>query len=239
MKMLISSYLLAGLALLGSSMANAGITLGGTRIIYPQKSKEVSILVKNEDTRDVMIQSWLDPENGNKDQDVPFALTPSLSRLAGNKQQTLRLFYFGKGLPTNRESVFWLSVQEIPQKAEGDNTLQIALRQRIKVFYRPDNLPGAPEEAVKQLKWRVIHEHGKHYLQVNNESPYYVSFSDTKLVSGAKTYSLISEMVPPDSVRKFEVAGAAGLLGSGAMTVEFININDYGAPVSHSVPVAG
>ena len=33
-----------------------------------------------------------------------------------------------------------LNVQEIPQKSASANTLQIALRQRIKVFYRPDNL---------------------------------------------------------------------------------------------------
>ena len=41
----ISRYLLLGFALLGSSLACAGITLDGTRVIYPEKSKEVSIPV--------------------------------------------------------------------------------------------------------------------------------------------------------------------------------------------------
>ncbi|HEK1766274.1 TPA: fimbria/pilus periplasmic chaperone [Pseudomonas putida] len=230
-----SRYLLAGLALLTVSVANAGITLGGTRIIYPQKSKEVSILVKNDGARDIMIQSWLDSEHA--DQDVPFAITPSLSRLAGKKQQMLRVFYFGQGLPTDKESVFWLSVQEIPQKTESDNTLQIALRQRIKVFYRPTNLPGSPESAADSLKWQMVSEKGKRYLQVSNGAPYFVSLSEVRLVVGTKKYSVSSEMIAPHDQKKFEVKGAQETSGPAAMVVEYININDYGAPISHSQAV--
>ncbi|MDH1629564.1 fimbrial biogenesis chaperone [Pseudomonas mosselii] len=232
-----SRYLLAGLALLGASVANAGITLGGTRIIYPEKSKEVSILVKNDGARDIMIQSWLDPEQGKQGKDVPFAITPSLSRLAGNKQQMLRIFYFGQGLPADKESVFWLSVQEIPQKAEGDNTLQIALRQRIKVFYRPGNLPGSPEDAANGLKWQVLNEKGKHYLHVINNAPYFVSLSDVKLVVGAEKHVIASDMVSPFGHKKFEIKDSLDAWSRAAMTVEFMNINDYGAPVSHSQSV--
>lgn len=229
-----SRYLLAGLALLTASVANAGITLGGTRIIYPEKSKEVSILVKNDGAQDIMIQSWLDPEQRDQGKDVPFAITPSLSRLAGNKQQMLRLFYFGQGLPADRESVFWLSVQEIPQKAESDNTLQIALRQRIKVFYRPNNLPGSPEDAANDLSWQVVNDKGKHYLQVSNKAPYFVSLSEVKLGVGSKKYPIVSEMVAPYGQKKFQVDAAIDASSSAAMNVEFTNINDYGAPVSHS-----
>ncbi|MGH8437463.1 MAG: fimbrial biogenesis chaperone [Pseudomonas sp.] len=234
-----SRYLLAGLALLFATVANAGITLGGTRLVYPEKSKEVSILVKNDGARDIMIQSWLDPESGNKDEEVPFALTPALSRLAGNKQQTLRVFYFGEGLATDKESVFWLSVQEIPQKAAGDNTLQIALRQRIKVFYRPAKLAGSPEDAVKTLKWRTLVEQGQRYLQVTNDSPYFVSFGETKVVIAGKTYPLASEMLSPNSTRKFLARGAPVSAAPGVMTVEFFNINDYGAPINNKVSISG
>ncbi|WP_227698283.1 molecular chaperone [Pseudomonas chlororaphis] len=231
-----SRFALAGLALLCACQANAGITLGGTRIIYPEKSKEVSIQIKNDGARDVMIQSWLDPESEQQGQDLPFALTPSLSRLAGNKQQTLRLFYYGKGLPTDKESVFWLSVQEIPQKSATENTLQIALRQRIKVFYRPSNLAGSPEAAVKALKWSALVEQGKRYLQVSNDSAYFISFGESKALIAGKTYPVKSEMVPPGATKKFLVPGAPAT--ASAVTFDFFNINDYGAPVSQRVSIA-
>lgn len=231
-----SRLLLAGLALLAASAANAGITLGGTRIVYAQKSKEVSILVKNESPKDIMIQSWLDSGNGDKDQDVPFALTPSLSRLGANKQQLLRVFYFGKGLPADQESVFWLSVQEIPQKAEDDNTLQIAVRQRIKMFYRPNNLSGTPEEAVINLRWRLLTQQGKNYLEVKNGAPYFISLSEIKLVTGVNKHPLVSEMVSPNSTRTFEVPYGIDF-SAAKMSVEFSNINDYGAPTIHTSPV--
>ncbi|OLF53819.1 molecular chaperone [Pseudomonas chlororaphis] len=231
-----SRFVLAGLALLCASHANAGITLGGTRMIYPEKSKEVSIQIRNDGARDIMIQSWLDPENEQKGQDLPFALTPSLSRLAGNKQQSLRLFYYGKGLPTDKESVFWLSVQEIPQKSETENTLQIALRQRIKVFYRPSNLAGTPEAAVKALKWRSLVEQGKRYLQVSNDSAYFISFGESKAVIAGKTYPVNNEMLSPGATKKFLVPGAP--VSASAVTLDFFNINDYGAPISHHVSIA-
>jgi len=233
-----SRYLLAGLALLSASVANAGITLGGTRLIYAEKSKEASILIKNDGAQDIMIQSWLDPESGDKDEDVPFALTPALSRLAGNKQQTLRVFYFGKGLPADKESVFWLSVQEIPQKAEG-NTLQIALRQRIKLFFRPANLVGSPQDAISGLKWQTLVERDQFYLQVTNNSPYFVSFGEAKVVIGGKSYPLTSDMLAPNSTSKFLARGAPSSLTPGVMTVEFFNINDYGAPVNNKVSISG
>lgn len=229
--------MLAGIAMLCSSVASAGITLGGTRIIYPQKSKEISILVKNDGDQDIMIQSWIEPDGAFKGKDVPFALTPALSRLSTGKQQTLRVFYFGQGLASEKESVFWLSVQEIPQKAEGDNTLQLAMRQRIKIFYRPDNLAGSPADAADNLKWRVQDEGGKRYLRVTNDSLYHVSFGTTHYKSEGNTYPVDTDMVAPLSTGKFAVKGApAGAVDKRSL-VEFYNINDYGAPVKHSVSI--
>ncbi|WP_330210891.1 fimbrial biogenesis chaperone [Pseudomonas sp. AM4(2022)] len=232
-----SRYVLAGIALLFSSAATAGITLGGTRIIYPQKSKETSILVKNDGNQDIMIQSWIEPDVAFKGQDVPFALTPALSRLATKKQQTLRIFYYGQGLPDGKESVFWLSVQEIPQKAEGENTLQLAMRQRIKVFYRPDSLTGTSAEAASGLKWRVQDESGKRYLRVTNDSLYHVSFGTTEYKSDGKTYPVDTDMVAPLSTGKFPVKGAPVGNTDKRSVVEYYNINDYGAPVRHTQSV--
>ncbi|MFK3641146.1 fimbrial biogenesis chaperone [Pseudomonas protegens] len=234
----ISRYLLLGFALLGSSLACAGITLDGTRVIYPEKSKEVSILIRNTGSQDIMIQSWLESNELHNEQNIPFALTPSLSRLAGNNQQMLRIFYYGKGLPTDKESIFWLNVQEIPQKSAEQNTLQIAVRQRIKMFYRPKNLTENSQEAVGNLKWKMLRENGKSYLQVSNGSPYHISFSSGVLSVGEKKYPVELDMVTPGSVSKFAVTGEPTAQPSQRALVEFHSINDYGTPIKGTATVS-
>lgn len=233
-----SRYCLAGFLLLSSGMVQAGITLGGTRVIYPQKLKEASIMVKNDADQDIMIQSWMEPDASNPEQDVPFALTPSLSRLGGNKQQSLRIFYAGQGLPTDKESVFWLSVQEIPQKAEADNTLQIAVRQRIKLFYRPTGLTGTPEDSVKALKWRLLNEGGKSWLLATNQSVYHMSFGAVALEYKGARYTVEANMIAPGASAKFAVKNTVALPGGSAASIEFNTINDYGVPIKYVVSIS-
>lgn len=109
---------LAGAISLYASITSAGITLDGTRVIFSAPSKETSMVVKNQGTDDIMVQSWVESNTRLQTADVPFAITPPLVRLGGQKQQVLRILYQGQGLPTDKESVFWLAVQEIPQRAK-------------------------------------------------------------------------------------------------------------------------
>jgi len=239
MKMPIATCALAGLAMLFSGVSSAGITLGGTRIIYPQKLKETSIMVKNDGDKDIMVQSWVDPDASSSDQEVPFALTPALSRLGAKKQQSLRIFYSGQGLPSDKESVFWLSVQEIPQMSEEENTLQIAVRQRIKLFYRPAGLSGTQEESVNHLKWRMVGEGGKLWLLANNPSEYHVSFGSVSLKLAGKTYAVQSKMLAPGAQDKFLVTGGSASFSQTEAVVEFNSLDDYGAPKQHTMKVSG
>ncbi|MCF5692535.1 fimbria/pilus periplasmic chaperone [Pseudomonas sp. PA-1-2A] len=229
---LLSKYFLTGFVLLFSGISSAGITLGGTRVVYQEKLKETSIMVKNDGDKDIMVQSWIEPATNVSEQDVPFALTPALSRLGANKQQSLRIFYAGKGLPANKESVFWLNVQEIPQKSESDNTLQIAIRQRIKIFYRPTGLIGS-EEAAKQLKWQLIRESGKAWLVASNSSPFYISFGEVYLKQSGKRYTVQAEMIGPGATLKFLVGSGDSLPSKERFGVEYKAINDYGAPIAY------
>lgn len=233
MKSQISKCVLTGVVLLFSGVVSAGITLGGTRVVYAEKLKETSIMVKNDGDKDIMVQSWIEPDVAFPELDVPFALTPALSRLGAGKQQSLRIFYAGKGLPANKESVFWLNVQEIPQKSEADNTLQIAIRQRIKIFYRPVGVSGTEEESAKQLKWQLIHEPGKAWLVANNSSPFYISFGEVALKQAGKRYTVQASMVAPGSTSKFLIDAGSSLSAQGKFTVEFKAINDYGAPKAY------
>lgn len=225
---------LAGGLLLLSSLAHAGITLGGTRVILQAPAKEASIPVKNRGDQDVMIQSWVEAPEGAADKNVPFALTPALSRLGSDKQQMLRIFYQGQGLPTDRESVFWLSVQEIPARPKHENTLQLAVRQRIKLFYRPAGLSGKPEDAGANVAWRLIDHQGKPALEARNPSSYHVSFAGASLDGGR--YTAGTRMLAPGATEVFELEGASGR--PAATTVDYQIINDYGGVTPHSAPLS-
>ncbi|MDF3202864.1 fimbria/pilus periplasmic chaperone [Pseudomonas sp. 1912-s] len=215
-----------------SSICLAGIQVGGTRIIFPASDREATIQVRNEGSEDTMIQSWIEAAPGQTEGNIPFAITPSLARLSYKKQQSLRIFYQGKGLPVDRESVFWLSVQEIPQLSGSENTLQVAFRQRLKVFYRPLKLPGSPDESADNLKWRLVSNSGKPALLANNASAYHVSLGSASLVINGKEYMVDSQMVNPNSTSTMTVNGLPRER-SGSAEVRWESVNDFGALVKH------
>lgn len=145
--------LLAGILLAIDSQA--GIVLNTTRVIYPAKDKEVSFGVHNTGSAEILLQSWLETNLENPDPgSLPFVVTPALARVQGDGKQVLRIIYAGTDMPPDRESVLWLNAQEIPQVAP-ENSLQVAIRQRIKVFFRPEGLQGDPAQAAQGLRWQV------------------------------------------------------------------------------------
>ncbi|AZD11519.1 putative pili asembly chaperone [Pseudomonas chlororaphis] len=214
----------------------AGIQVGGTRIIFPASDHEASMQVSNLGTEDIMIQSWIEAEPGRAEIDVPFAVTPSLARLGHRKQQTLRIFYQGKGLAQDRESVVWLSIQEIPQISETSNNLQVAFRQRLKLFYRPNGLPGSADEAANQLKWNLLKTDGAPMVLATNDSAFHVSLAQVRVIAGEKEYPVESAMVGPRDTRRMIIKGLpAGF--SGAAKIRWESINDYGALNRHDAPL--
>jgi P pilus assembly chaperone PapD len=64
---------------------------------------------------------------------------------AGQKENTLRIIdATNNQLPQDRESLFWMNVKAIPSMDKSklsDNTLQLAIISRIKLYYRPENWP--------------------------------------------------------------------------------------------------
>jgi P pilus assembly chaperone PapD len=78
-------------------------------------------------------------------------------------------------LPTDRESLVWLDVKAIPAVTDGEKKVKtkimVAVLTRIKLFYRPENLPGHAEDAISNLSWKRT---GSNSVTVTNDSPYYV-----------------------------------------------------------------
>lgn len=206
-----------------TSMAtSASVIIGGTRVIYPSEAKEVTVKLNNMGSQPVLIQSWLDSGDVNAKPEnisVPFVLTPPINRVEPNKGQTLRLSYTGAALPTNKESVFWLNVLEIPAKGVrkvDENYLQMAFRSRIKLFFRPAGLQGNANDAVKSLNWSA----SSGGVTASNPTPYFVSLV-TVAVNGRQVEG---QMIAPESSQKFALPAAAPNI-----KVSIESINDYGA----------
>ncbi|WDH20976.1 fimbria/pilus periplasmic chaperone [Pseudomonas chlororaphis] len=227
---------LALLAALVCSQAMAGVVITGTRLVYPASQKEITVKLNNNGTRPALVQSWVDSgdvESSPTSSKAPFVLSPPVSRIDPSKGQSLRLMFTGAALPSDKESVFWLNVLEIPPKAEGPvdlNVLQMAFRSRIKIFYRPDGLAGKPAEAIEQLQWTLIRQGQGFALQAHNPTAFHVSQVELALVAGAQRYDSENGMIGPGQTKVFALPTLKSAPGSGAQ-VEFNAINDYGALV--------
>lgn len=99
--------------------ACADIVISGTRIVYPQSSKDVVVNLDNHGNKPLLVQTWLDDgRDGVNPQELklPFIITPPVSRIDPKKGQSVRITYTGTPLPQDRESLFWFNVLEIPPK---------------------------------------------------------------------------------------------------------------------------
>ena len=236
------------LVLFASVTAQASVVIDSTRIVYPQNDKEVTLRLKSKNHTPVLIQAWLDSgdEHSTPDQAIaPFVVTPPIARMEPGKQQVLRLAYTGETLPSNRESLFWFNLLEVPSQSLGAqraDQLQFAFRSRIKVFFRPPNLPYGVEAAPDKLQWCHVPTAQGLALEVFNPTPYHVTFERIEVHAPGQRHvrepaaSGAENMVTPGGRRRFTLPGAKTSLGAAA-TVEFQTLDDVGMKNRHRANV--
>ncbi|HHG0471320.1 TPA: molecular chaperone [Proteus mirabilis] len=199
----------------------AGVIISGTRVIYNEGNKNVSINVKTPDKMPYLIQSWIDDFEEKKQS--KFTITPPLFRLNPDKENTLRIFLTEEGLPSDQESLFWLNIKTIPATEKTENSLQIAFKTQMKLIYRPKTLKNVNfEEEQKKLTWSK--ERGK--VIVYNPTPYFMNFQTIKFNG-----QLVDDVsyVKPFSTKSFDINDNNE---HGLISWELIN--DYGANVDLS-----
>ena len=235
MKIKILLLLFSGL-LLNATSAWAGIVINSTRVIYPEGKKEVTARLDNQNEYPSLVQSWIDSGDKNEEINkikVPFILLPPVTRIEPHQGQTLRINFTGEGfnLPSDRESVYWLNVLDIPPKASGDtgNQLQMAIRTRIKLFFRQKALQSlSAAEAAEKLTWRVISDNKKLILEAENNSPFYVSVSSVYAGTGKSSVRADGKMIDPFGKATYTFAGKNSTINK----FKYFYINDYGASIS-------
>jgi P pilus assembly chaperone PapD len=202
--------------------AHGGVSVGGTRLIFDGNKKEASITVNNSDKHAWLIQSWID-HTDNSNSAAPFLVTPPLFRLDSGQSNLLRVIPVGHPLPEDKESLFWMNVKSIPSGDKPDirrNTLQLAIKTRIKFIWRPATLKGVPENVADKLIWKA--ENGQ--ITVLNPTPFYMNFG--RMTAGGQPLtpsSVLLSWVAPGAT--LALPRPAGMHGN---EVTWTIINDFG-----------
>lgn len=230
------SALLFSVSVAVSHPALADIVISGTRVIYPQSAKDVTVKMENRGNKPLLVQTWLDDGRDTTNPQalrLPFIVTPPISRVDPAKGQTVRITYLGQPLPTDRETLFWFNVLEVPPKAKGadeQSMLQLAFRTRIKLFYRPDGLQGDPAVAAGQLKW----SQQSSTLTARNDSPYYVSLAKITASVGSQKVDIEPHYVAPFASQSYSLKATGG---AHVVHVAYSAINDFGGAEVHEANV--
>ncbi|WP_449431759.1 fimbrial biogenesis chaperone [Pseudomonas putida] len=207
--------------------ANAALTISTTRIVYDNAQRSASVVIANPSKRPFAAQAWVNTQSDDTVTAVPFLTSPNLFRLAPAAEQTVKISHLPNDLPQDRESLFFFNLQEIPQASgEVRNALNIAIRTRIKLFYRPAQVAGNPERRLKELHLSLTQHEGKPQVVIRNPTPYYYTFNRLDIVSGSDTRPLpLVDMLEPLAERRYPLP--AGLKGNDLQAIATV-INDYG-----------
>lgn len=230
--------------LLLAEAARGAVVIGGTRVVFPDQARDVSLKVENKGTEPALVQVWIDDGDEASSPSTaraPFAIAPPVFRIDPGQAHTLRIVHVGDEAPTEKEDLYWLNVLEIPPKpagAQGKNVLQFAFRHRLKLFHRPGSLPVPPERAAAGLRWTLERDGEAASLRVDNPSPYHVSFNAVALATakGAEApLALGGGMVGPGAAMRFKLPAKPRGVQDGK--VDFVTINDFGAAIPGSAAI--
>ncbi|EOT6916490.1 TPA: fimbrial chaperone [Escherichia coli] len=166
------------LSVMISSQAMAAFVLNGTRFIYEEGKKNTTFEVTNQSAETYGGQVWI--ENPDMTNETAYLIpVPPFFKVEPKGKQIVRVMKGGNSLPVDRESLFWLNVQEIPPKSketEG-SMLAVAINTRVKLIYRPRNLVEGRKGAEKNMQ--ILHRGGEAYL--NNPTPYWFAVTAVKV----------------------------------------------------------
>lgn len=224
-----------GLLWASVGLADGGLSLSQTRVVFDGKAKSAKVTLNNQSDRVYLINSRVlaTPEASSQTAEVmPFMVTPPLFRLEKESRNTVLIAKNDTStLPTDRESVFYLSFLAIPavnnpanqaatDKDEGTTTTQVSLgiRTVIKLFYRPSGLAMPAAAAPEKL---TFSQQGTQ-LVVKNPTPYYLTLAQLTLDGRAVNVREQGAMIAPFAEQTYEVKGGT------ANRIEWSVITEFG-----------
>lgn len=212
--------------LISSNIALASLSADQTRYIFRGDKDSLTVTIKNNNKEHTYGgQAWID-NILEKDTRPTFIVTPSFFKVAPGGQQSLRIIMASETLPQDKESIYWLNIQDIPPAMEGSG-LAIALRSKLKLFYRPQGLINGRKGAEEGIS--VQQRSGTTMLV--NSTPYIFAIeslfdeSGKKLIINNNTAQKLLMFMPGDEVAipDFKIAKVAALDDYGELKIWRIN----------------
>jgi P pilus assembly chaperone PapD len=203
-----------GLLLAMATPVAAEVAVQGTRVVYPAGAAEVNVRLSNQGKRPALVQAWISDgglEQKAEESAAPFILDKPVFRLEPGRTHALRVRGITSHAPLgDREYLYWLNVVDIPPReaAAGQNVLQLAIRFRMKLFYRPKGL-GAPVDPDAQVEM----SRGSRGLELRNVARHYFNLATMTLLSAAGERSVDAFYLAPGEARTLALPeGFAGPL---------------------------
>ncbi|UAN54634.1 fimbria/pilus periplasmic chaperone (plasmid) [Serratia sp. JSRIV002] len=194
------------------------------------KSSPVNV-INHSKTLPYLAQTWLENEAGEKI-NSPLTALPPLQRIEKDSTVQVRVMPLPDAarLPQDRESLFYFNLQEIPPKSDKPNAVQLALRLKVKLFYRPASLKSQAE-SVWQEEIRL--EPGSQGMKFVNPTPFFIILPEVVVEKA----SLLGKDEAVTLKPKSEVILSAIKPQVQKITLKYIN--DYGAyqPLNYTCTV--
>jgi P pilus assembly chaperone PapD len=215
-------FVILTLAGFSVSQANAAISIDRTRVIIMGDEKSAQVNIINHSKKlPYLAQSWLENESGEKI-NSPLTVLPPLQRLEKDTtvQVNITPLPAAAQLPQDRESLFFYNLQEIPPKSDKTNVVQLALRVKIKVFYRPASLKKMATEVWQE---KLVLTPVNNGVKIVNPTPFYIVIPTLSVAN--KLISLSDEAITLKPLSEATVPNAQ--VKNQAIQLQYIN--DYGS----------
>ncbi|MGL5698155.1 MAG: fimbrial biogenesis chaperone [Kluyvera sp.] len=223
------------------SAANATVSPDRTRIIFNETDKSVSVKLTNQSkTLPYLAQSWIEDKESKKTREFITPLPPLL-RIEAGEQSQVRLMGQPalKQLPTDRESLFYYNIREIPPRAEQKNVMQMAMQSRLKLFWRPKAIVLKEGQAVPMEKVEVSRTVSG--ITLKNGTPYhitvgYIGIDGKTLLPGSNGFMVSPFAQATSALKKLPAKFQIGYIGDyGGINMFSVSCTTV-QPICHSEP---
>lgn len=216
---------LSAVSLMMASSAWSALSVDQSRYIFEGDKEAMSIVVSNASEKLYGGQTWI--ENIKETDGRPtFVVTPPFFKVPGHGKQVLRVIKALEQMPEDKESIYWVSLQEIPP-ANKDGGLSVALRTKVKLLYRPASLMKGRKGAESGLTVKT--SDGK--TELVNSTPYIFAIAD---VLGEKAEALGFDQKQHEALAMF-APGDAVTLPAGSTAKQVVSIDDLGHLGTHTL----
>lgn len=186
----------------------AAVNINTTRVIFNHGETQRSVMLVNDGDYPVVVQSWVDdgsPDKGPSQARAPFVVLPPVLKIRPGEQRELRIMTTGKGLDDDRESLFWLNVYQIPPEMkdpQAGEKVRLALRNQLKVLWRPKNTGVLTEKTINLLSFRyeggVIYAVNDSSWNITLAKVTFGDYSTTGIVVSPHSRQVIFKMTTPE-----------------------------------------